>query len=208
MAEYNKLEIKNLINVSKKTCQRLSNWNQFEEYQNIDQKNDQTNEFIQSCIFIRPYLQFKLFKYEEYESIINKNEFYTIEFTEIKFKEYEKNLLPQNITKMNLDYSNKLSDLIKFDKNDLIDEFELIYTILVIGQIFELFYLWKRIVILFCNSDDIIKTKSKLYVNFIEILIFHLEEQSFNDILCEYKPKYKLGKHQNFLFDAIQVYGL
>lgn len=103
-----------------------------------------------------------------------------INFTKIPKNKYPDNATPQQITAYSMDSSFMLESIIQSDysmnKNGILGEIQFSFICFLIGQVFDAFDQWKKLVHLLCSSEKALNTYSDLYMNFISMLHFQVHE--------------------------------
>lgn len=101
-------------------------------------------------------------------------------FTEIPKQRYPDGASPQEITKHSMDSSYLLETLLKTvyskNSNGILGEIQFAFICFLIGQVFDAFEQWKRLVHLLCSSESALNTHSELFMNFISMLHFQVHE--------------------------------
>ena len=127
-----------------------------------------------------------------------------IRFSKIPDKKWPENATPAEITKYNMDHSFVLENLLNselYSKNStaILGEIQFALICFLIGQVYDAFDQWKRLVHLCCYSDSALANHSALYNEFITMLHFELREipeDFFVDIISK----------NNFLTSTLQVF--
>lgn len=126
-----------------------------------------------------------------------------IRFTEIPKKRYPEGCKPTDITKYNMDSSYLLRTLLSHNYNsnckELLGEIQFSFICFLIGQVYDGFDQWKKLVHLLCSSEDALSTDSQLFKDFIGVLYFQVHEipeDFFVDIVS----------HSNFLTTTLQEF--
>lgn len=101
-------------------------------------------------------------------------------FTEIPKQRYPDGASPQEITKHSMDSSYLLETLLKtvYSENysGILGEIQFAFICFLIGQVFDAFEQWKRLVHLLCSSESALNSHSELFMNFISMLHFQVHE--------------------------------
>ncbi|GFS07362.1 protein AAR2 homolog [Elysia marginata] len=102
-----------------------------------------------------------------------------IKYSEIPKKKYPPGATPSEISKYNMDSSYALDVLLErfnkdFDK--LLGEIQFAFLCFLIGQDFDSFEQWKKLVHLVCTSGEALKLYSEAYLSFISVLHFQIKE--------------------------------
>jgi len=111
-----------------------------------------------------------------------------------------KGMNPEMITKMSMDKSSILYELIKrYDEgpNGLLGELQFAFVCFLMGESYDGFEQWKQLVAIFCSCDEAMHRYSDLFYNFIEVFHFQLQQvpqDFFVDIISK----------NNFLFEALK----
>jgi A1 cistron-splicing factor AAR2 len=168
------------------------------------------------------------------EIIENKTEkkIYQIYFTKIPKLIYKKGLDPKELTELNLDKSKLLNQILKdnFENKfeNLLGELQFSYICFIVGQNFNGFEQWKKILDLICSCDEFWKNNQKNLILFLKALYnqlntieddFFLDEisnsnflnqllKNFLDNLFEYEDKdviFELKKFKNFFESKFKI---
>eukprot|EP01132_Coremiostelium_polycephalum_P002213 gene2213-2728_t len=109
----------------------------------------------------------------------NDNEHWGIPYFSRIQKRPKKGSTPAQISKWNLDKSEVLQKVLDrydgFDE-DVLGEIQYSYLLFIYGHAYIAFLQWKNLVILFLQSDDLVKQKLELFTNFFKILKEQLQE--------------------------------
>lgn len=114
--------------------------------------------------------------------------------TEIRFstfpKRYKENATPAEITVGGMDSSFQLDSMLSTyysnDKTGLLGEIQFSFICFLIGQVYDAFDQWKKLVHLMCSCIDALKRHSDLYCDFITVLhfqVYEIPEDFFVDIV-------------------------
>ncbi|XP_072048360.1 protein AAR2 homolog [Amphiura filiformis] len=109
---------------------------------------------------------------------------HVISGTAIRFsaipQNYPQGASPSEITKHSMDSSYALQSLLdssyKDNPKDLLGELQFAFVCFLIGQVYDSFEQWKKLVHLLCTSEDAIHNHPEVYSLFITILHFQLRE--------------------------------
>ena len=125
-----------------------------------------------------------------------------IRFSQFCTREYPDGATPGEVTKYNMDATFCLSHLLdtSFKGSDtmVLGEIQFAFVAFLVGQVYEGFEQWKRLVALLCSCDDALAKHPDLYDQFITVLHYHLAEvpeDFFVDIVSK----------DNFLTTNLQV---
>lgn len=102
-----------------------------------------------------------------------------LRFTEIPKQRYPEGASPQEITKHSMDSSYLLETLLKnvySNKSEILGEVQFAFICFLIGQVYDAFDQWKRLVHLLCSSESALNAHSELFMNFISVLHFQVHE--------------------------------
>ncbi|XP_033757862.1 protein AAR2 homolog [Pecten maximus] len=128
--------------------------------------------------------------------------------TSLRFSAIPKNKCPPGsspaeITKHNIDSSYTLEYVLLTyctdNSNDILGEIQFSFICFLIGQVYDAFDQWKKLVHLLCSSEDALAKHTDLYLNFITILHFQVKEipeDFFVDIVSQ----------DNFLTSTLRVF--
>ncbi|XP_060083524.1 protein AAR2 homolog [Ylistrum balloti] len=87
---------------------------------------------------------------------------------------------PSEITKHNIDSSYTLECILGTfcpeNSNDILGEIQFSFICFLIGQVYDAFDQWKKLVHLLCSSEDALVKHTELYLNFITVLHFQVKE--------------------------------
>lgn len=126
-----------------------------------------------------------------------------IRFTEIPKKRYPEGSKPADITKYNMDSTFVLETLIsdKFAscEKDLLGEVQFSFICFLIGQVFDGFDQWKKLVNIICGSECALVNHTQFFMDFIGVLHFQVHEipeDFFVDIVSQ----------SNFLTTTLQEF--
>lgn len=101
-------------------------------------------------------------------------------FTQIPKQRYPEGASPQEITKHSMDSSYMLETLLKTayasNSNEVLGEVQFAFICFLIGQVFDAFDQWKKLVHLLCSSESALNTHSELFMSFISMLHFQVQE--------------------------------
>lgn len=102
-----------------------------------------------------------------------------IKYSDLPKKKYPLGATPAEISKYNLDSSYALDILLaRFNKNfkHLLGEIQFSFLCFLIGQDFDSFEQWKKLVHLVCTCGEAINLYSESYITFISVLHFQIRE--------------------------------
>ncbi|ESO09897.1 hypothetical protein HELRODRAFT_73126 [Helobdella robusta] len=130
--------------------------------------------------------------------------------TELKFSNIPKiNHVgsPSEITKYNMDQSHKIKYLLKYTSSaeSLLGELQICFVCFLMGQAYEAFEQWKKLVGVLCQCVDAITEYPDLYFKFINVLHYHIKEipeDFFVDIIS--KDNF-LSKTLSEFFENLEV---
>ncbi|KAK6173072.1 hypothetical protein SNE40_016601 [Patella caerulea] len=126
-----------------------------------------------------------------------------IQYTQIPKHKYPSGASPSEITKYSMDSSYVLETILseRFTVNDteILGELQFAFVCFIVGQNYDSFEQWKRLVHLLCTCEEAISNHTDLYTQFISILHFQLQEipeDFFVDIVSQ----------NNFLTGTLQQF--
>ncbi|CAJ0585561.1 unnamed protein product, partial [Mesorhabditis spiculigera] len=97
---------------------------------------------------------------------------------EIQFVEIPQLAIPKN--RAGIDYTDRLNKLLSKQLNgdwkQLLAECQYAFACFLLGQVFEGFEQWKRLIHLLCSCPTALRTHNDLYLAFIRVLYFQLKE--------------------------------
>lgn len=133
-----------------------------------------------------------------------------IRFTAVPRRKFPDGARAVEITKYNMDHSYVLQCMLmseSFDGDDLaiLGELQFSFICFLIGQVFDGFEQWKRLVNLLCNCLDAVGERPSLFINFISVLHFHIQEipeDFFVDIVS--RDNFLVGALSRF-FENVEV---
>lgn len=103
-----------------------------------------------------------------------------LRFTDVPQKAYPEGATPEEITRCNLDHSHVLETILssRYRDNalDLLGELQCAFICFLIGQVFEGFEQWKRLVRLLCSCDAALSHHPQLFLQFITLMHFQVRE--------------------------------
>ncbi|RWS15254.1 protein AAR2-like protein [Dinothrombium tinctorium] len=101
-----------------------------------------------------------------------------IRFAEIPKQRHPLGATPSEITKHNIDSSFILQQLMSQnpDRLYILGELQFAFVSFLVGQVFDAFERWKLLLQIMCKSDEAIAKHTDIYINFIRVLYFQLEE--------------------------------
>lgn len=115
---------------------------------------------------------------------------------------YPTNATPADMTKYSIDKSYALETMLRDlggDPDALLAEVQFAFIAFLLGQVFEAFDHWKRLVGVLCGCEEALFTRPKLFYDFLGVLLHQLQETPtdfFVDIISR----------ENFLAVALQGY--
>ncbi|XP_021272031.1 protein AAR2 homolog [Numida meleagris] len=126
-----------------------------------------------------------------------------IRFTELPRQTYPDGASPEEITRHSMDLSYALEKVIARryagQPQDLLAELQFAFICFLIGNVYDAFEHWKRLLNILCRSEDAIGKYQDLYANLIFVLYHQLNEipsDFFVDIVSQ----------DNFLTSTLQVF--
>ncbi|XP_019630864.1 PREDICTED: LOW QUALITY PROTEIN: protein AAR2 homolog [Branchiostoma belcheri] len=126
-----------------------------------------------------------------------------IRFVTLPTRTYPEGASPADITKYSMDKSFMLEELLSthYAENhmDLLGELQFAFVCFMVGQVFDAFVHWKKLVHLLCSCDEALGRHEALYSAFISTMHFQLREipeDFFVDIVSS----------NNFLTTTLQVF--
>ncbi|NXJ11471.1 AAR2 protein, partial [Odontophorus gujanensis] len=126
-----------------------------------------------------------------------------IRFTELPRQTYPDGASPEEITRHSMDLSYALEKVIARryagQPQDLLAELQFAFICFLIGNVYDAFEHWKRLLNILCRSEDAIGKYQGLYTNLIFVLYHQLNEipsDFFVDIVSQ----------DNFLTSTLQVF--
>ncbi|XP_051489215.1 protein AAR2 homolog [Apus apus] len=126
-----------------------------------------------------------------------------IRFTELPKQMYPEGATPEEITRHSLDLSYALEKVINqryaSQPLGLLAELQFAFICFLIGNVYDAFEHWKRLLNILCRSEDAIGRYQDLYINLISVLYHQLSEipaDFFVDIVSQ----------DNFLTSTLQVF--
>nr|CAG4650381.1 EOG090X0AVR [Sida crystallina] len=124
-----------------------------------------------------------------------------LRFTQIPELSYPDGATASEITRYSLDMSFVLGQLLKkWEKSDeLLGEMQMAFLCFLVGQVYPAFEQWKKLVHIFCSSDELLLQNPQLFIDFIGILYFQMQEvpaDFFVDIVSQ----------DNFLTQTLRVF--
>ncbi|XP_054760204.2 protein AAR2 homolog [Lytechinus pictus] len=103
-----------------------------------------------------------------------------IRFSKISKQNYPEGATPKEITKCSLDHTFTLDKLLlenyPTDSQGLLAELQLAFVCFLIGQVYDAFDQWKRLVHLLCSCIEAMSTHSGLYSTLVNVLHFQVRE--------------------------------
>lgn len=103
-----------------------------------------------------------------------------IRFSQISKQNYPEGATPKEITKHSLDHTFTLDKLLQesypTDNLGVLAELQLAFVCFLIGQVYDAFDQWKKLVNLLCSCIEAMATHSQLYSSLVTILHFQLRE--------------------------------
>ncbi|XP_064321124.1 protein AAR2 homolog isoform X2 [Phalacrocorax carbo] len=125
-----------------------------------------------------------------------------IRFTELPKQTYPSGATPEEITRHSMDLSYALEKVINqryaSQPLDLLAELQFAFVCFLIGNVYDAFEHWKRLLNILCRSENAIGKYRDLYINLISVLYHQLSEipaDFFVDIVSQ----------DNFLTSTLQV---
>ncbi|KAM6054072.1 protein AAR2 homolog [Chlamydotis macqueenii] len=126
-----------------------------------------------------------------------------IRFTELPKQMYPDGATPEEITRHSMDLSYALEKVISqryaSQPLDLLAELQFAFVCFLIGNVYDAFEHWKRLLNILCRSEDAVGKYPGLYINLISVLYHQLGEipaDFFVDIISQ----------DNFLTSTLQVF--
>ncbi|KFQ32974.1 Protein AAR2, partial [Mesitornis unicolor] len=126
-----------------------------------------------------------------------------IRFTELPKQMYPDGATPEEITRHSMDLSYALQQVIgqryAGQPLDLLAELQFAFICFLIGNLYDAFEHWKRLLNILCRSEDAMGKHQDLYINLISVLYHQLNEipaDFFVDIISQ----------DNFLTSTLQVF--
>ncbi|XP_005512272.2 protein AAR2 homolog [Columba livia] len=126
-----------------------------------------------------------------------------IRFTELPTQMFPDGATPEEITRHSMDLSYALERVIQqryaSQPLDLLAELQFAFICFLIGNVYDAFEHWKRLLNILCRSEDAIGKYQDLYINLISVLYHQLGEipaDFFVDIISQ----------DNFLTSTLQVF--
>ncbi|XP_019368595.1 PREDICTED: protein AAR2 homolog [Gavialis gangeticus] len=126
-----------------------------------------------------------------------------IRFTEVPTQMYPNGATPEEITRHNMDLSYALETVINkrysSKPEDVLGELQFAFICFLIGNVYDAFEHWKKLLNLLCRSEDAIGKYQVLYTSLISVLYHQLSEippDFFVDIVSQ----------DNFLTSTLQVF--
>ncbi|XP_019395313.1 PREDICTED: protein AAR2 homolog [Crocodylus porosus] len=126
-----------------------------------------------------------------------------IRFTEVPTQMYPDGATPEEITRHNMDLSYALETVINkrysSKPEDVLGELQFAFICFLIGNVYDAFEHWKKLLNLLCRSEDAIGKYQVLYTSLISVLYHQLSEippDFFVDIVSQ----------DNFLTSTLQVF--
>lgn len=103
-----------------------------------------------------------------------------LRFSKIPTQRYPEGATPQEITKHSIDSTHILKTLLTSchnrNQNGILGEIQFSFICFLIGQVYDAFDQWKRLVHLICSSEEALNTHTDLFMNFISVLHFQVHE--------------------------------
>ncbi|NXT84808.1 AAR2 protein, partial [Zapornia atra] len=126
-----------------------------------------------------------------------------IRFTELPKRTYPSGATPEEVTRHSMDLSYALEKVIHqryaSQPLDLLAELQFAFICFLIGNVYDAFEHWKRLLNILCRAEDAIGKYQDLYINLISVLYHQLSEipaDFFVDIVSQ----------DNFLTSTLQVF--
>jgi A1 cistron-splicing factor AAR2 len=105
-----------------------------------------------------------------------------------------------DITRHNIDSSLLLESLLKdSDPNSILGELQFSFITFLVGQVYDGFEHWKRLLRVLCKSDAALLKYPEMFINFIRVLYFQLQEVP-NDLFVDIVDK------DNFLVMSLREF--
>nr|CAG4649575.1 EOG090X0AVR [Scapholeberis mucronata] len=103
-----------------------------------------------------------------------------LNFTKIPERSYPEGASASDITKYSIDKSFILGEILStFKRSDeILSELQLAFLCFLVGQDYNAFEHWKKLLSIMCSADEMISTNSTLFLEFIGDLYFQLQEVS------------------------------
>ena len=125
----------------------------------------------------------------------------SIRFTPVPRFNHPKNATPAEITKYSMDRTYTLNTMLSAysESFEILGELQFAFTTFLIGQVYDAFEQWKKLVHLLCNSEEAMALHKELYNQFISTMHFQVREipeDFFIDIVTE----------NNFLTSTLRVF--
>ncbi|KAK7482501.1 hypothetical protein BaRGS_00026212 [Batillaria attramentaria] len=102
-----------------------------------------------------------------------------IRYSKIPKQKYPDGASPAVITKFSMDSSYQLETVLeKYQQNPsgILGEIQFAFICFLVGQNYDSFEHWKRLVHLLCSSDEALLTRKQLFLDFISVLHFQIRE--------------------------------
>lgn len=124
-----------------------------------------------------------------------------IRFSEIPKQKFPEGASPAEISKHNMDNSYVLGNMISGmkDRKEIVGELQFAFVCFLVGQVYDAFEHWKRLLNLLCSCDEALSTNSEIFDALIGVLHFQVQEipkDFFVDIVST----------NNFLTTTLQVF--
>ena len=107
------------------------------------------------------------------------NESSVLQFSKIPPK-FPSGAGPSDVTKYSMDSSYALEKMLdscyRGDENGILGEIQFSFICLLIGQVYDAFDQWKRLVHLVCSSEEALVKHENLFTSFITVLYFQVQE--------------------------------
>ncbi|KAL4228697.1 a1-alpha2 repression [Mactra antiquata] len=103
-----------------------------------------------------------------------------MQFSKIPKKRYPEGATPQEITKHSMDSSYMLETMLQSVYTDnihsILGEIQFSFVCFLIGQVYDAFDQWKKLVHLLCSCESALNTHNDLFMDFITVLHFQVHE--------------------------------
>lgn len=103
-----------------------------------------------------------------------------IRFCDVSSRSFLQASSPADITKLHMDKSLVLEHVVKneFDgvENELLGEIQFAFVCFLVGQVYDAFEQWKRLIALMSGCEDSVRKRPQLFLNFIGVLYYQLRE--------------------------------
>ena len=103
-----------------------------------------------------------------------------VRFSRIPKQKYPEGSTPAEITKHSMDSTYRLTTILNTcvsnNQMDILGEIQFAFICFLIGQKYDAFDQWKRLVHLLCSSEEALNSHTELFMNFISVLHFQVHE--------------------------------